>query len=510
MSSNQINNSGTMFRQAKIVDSIGSDCPRLNNNNNNLVVRSRRRFFEWGPCKVTVIPRVPVPRIRRIKKSKHKSRLPGFFHSQLRMMKGNTSSLVRKKSKKAMILEKAKCSINCQLTSSSGPLRHGDRLRIHDLPKELLADILVRLPVKDILRCRSVQKSWNCLVISPVFISLQLNYQKQIVTGNYNQHHPKYLLFHEDDSLRFTVRVDDLQCQEYCKLEFPPGLPNDDVHVWFALSYGLICMSTIRFTSCDRMRNFYLWNPLIKKYKTLPKSPLPSTITRHAWDALAFGFLPEVDDYVVIHIIIKPGLPPHPHSVIIGVYSLKTNSWKKSSQESVFISTIIIDPENVVFINGFAFWVGVDLDKQRTLLCFDTKTDILCEISLPDWIAYLPLVPVIHQFGQSMAYFVWDEEVNHFDMWVLKYDHINEFTWEKKMCVTPSIHVEEEVLGVRNNGDPILAKSNNLISYSLESHQANGFVDSWDRWTPNSPYNGGNGPPYVIRPFVESLVLLND
>ncbi|XP_017240366.1 uncharacterized protein LOC108213134 [Daucus carota subsp. sativus] len=214
MSSNQINNSGTMFRQAKIVDSIGSDCPRLNNNNNNLVVRSRRRFFEWGPCKVTVIPRVPVPRIRRIKKSKHKSRLPGFFHSQLRMMK--------------------------------------------------------------------------------------------------------------------------------------------------------------------------------------------------------------------------------------------------------------------------------------------------------DWIAYLPLVPVIHQFGQSMAYFVWDEEVNHFDMWVLKYDHINEFTWEKKMCVTPSIHVEEEVLGVRNNGDPILAKSNNLISYSLESHQANGFVDSWDRWTPNSPYNGGNGPPYVIRPFVESLVLLND
>ncbi|XP_063945238.1 F-box protein CPR1 [Daucus carota subsp. sativus] len=320
MSSNQINNRGRMFRrQAKIVNPIDSDCPRLNNNNNNLVVRRFRRFFKWCGRNVTVIPRVPVPRIRRIKKSKHKSRLPGFFHSQLRMMKGNTSSLVRKKSKKHGSLEKTKCLINYQVRN---------RLRIHDLPKELLAEILVRLPVKDILRCRSVKKSWNYLVISPVFISLQLNYQKQIATGNYNHHYPKYLLFHEDDSLRLTVRVDDLQCEEYCKLKFLPGLPNDDVNVWFALSYGLICMSTILFTSCDRMRNVYLWNPLIKKYKTLPKSPLPSTKTRHAWEALAFGFLPEVDDYVVIHII-KPGLPPHPHSVIIGVYSLKTNSWKK-------------------------------------------------------------------------------------------------------------------------------------------------------------------------------------
>ncbi|XP_074333424.1 F-box/kelch-repeat protein At3g23880-like isoform X2 [Apium graveolens] len=458
MSSNQINNSGTMFRrQAKIVNSIDNDCPRLNNNNNSLVVRRARRFFKWGSGKIKFIPRVPVPRITNIscrnKKRKHKSRLPGFFHSQLRMMRGNSSSPVLKKSKKAMSLEKPKYLINYQFTSSSGPVlkRHGNRLRIHDLPKELLAEILIRLPVKDILRCRSVQKSWNYFVMSPVFISLQLNYQKQIVTGIYNPHYPKYLLFHEDDSLRLTVRFDDLQCEEYCKLEFLPGLPNDDVDVWFALSYGLICMSTILFTSCDHMRNIYLWNPLVKKYKTLPKSPLPSTKNRQAWEALAFGFLPEVDDYVVIHII-KPCLPPHPHSVIIGVYSLKTNSWKKSSQDNVFISTIISDPDNVVFINGVAFWVGVNSDKQRTLLCFDTKTDILCEISLPDWVAYLPLVPVIHQFGQSMAYFVWDEEVNHFDMWVLKYDHIDEFTWEKKMCVTPSKHVEEEVLGVRNNG----------------------------------------------------------
>ncbi|KAK1371639.1 F-box domain-containing protein [Heracleum sosnowskyi] len=306
----------------------------------------------------------------------------------------------------------------------------------------------------------------------------------------------------DEDNFDFTVRFDDVQCEEYCKLEFLPGLTNHDA--WFVLSYGLICMSTIRLPGRDHNRNIYLWNPLIKKYKTLPESPLPSAKNWEAWEAFAFGFLPEVDDYVVIHII-KPCLPPHPQSVIIGVYSLKTNSWKKSSQDNVFISGISSDQDDVVFINGAAFWVGVNSDKQIILMCFDTKTDTLCEISLPDSVAYWSQVPVIHQFGQSIAYFVWEEGVNHFDMWVLKYDHINEFTWEKKMCVSPSKDVEEEVLGVRNTGDPIL-----VISYSLDCHQANGFVESWDRWTPNSPYKVGYGPPYVIRPFVESLVMLND
>ncbi|KAL8110668.1 hypothetical protein AgCh_026420 [Apium graveolens] len=63
------------------------------------------------------------------------------------------------------------------------------------------------------------------------------------------------------------------------------------------------------------------------------------------------------------------------------------------------------------------------------------------------------------------------------------------------MCVSTSEDVQEEVLGVRNNGEPVLAKSNNFIAYNLDSHEANDFVDSWDRWwTPKSPYQEGYAP----------------
>ncbi|XP_074337676.1 uncharacterized protein LOC141674875 [Apium graveolens] len=123
---------------------------------------------------------------------------------------------------------------------------------------------------------------------------------------------------------------------------------------WFTISYGLICTST----SNSHDRRIYLWIPLIQKYKTLPDSPLPFKQNRKAWEGLAFGFVPEDNDYVV-------------------------------------------------------------------------------------------------------------------------------------------------VLGVRNNAEPILVKSYNLITYGLDNHKANNFVDSWIRWTKDY------FPPYVISPFVESLILLN-
>ncbi|KAK1371634.1 F-box domain-containing protein [Heracleum sosnowskyi] len=379
-----------------------------------------------------------------------------------------------------------------------------DGRRIHDLPMELVAKILKRLPVKYILRCRCVKKSWHSLIQSPMFITLHLNYQKKnIITTTTNRHY-KYLFFQNQFAIKLTIRFDDVNCQEYCKIEFPPSLPK---YAWFAVSYGLVCVSSTLRIDSDYNRNIYLWNPLIQKYKTLPDSPLPSKQDWEEWEALAFGFVPEVNDYVVVHII-KPCLHPNSHSLIIGVYSLNTNSWKKLRRDKVFISRLFSNDDDVVFINGAAYWVGVNLDKHKILMCFDTKTDILSEISLPDWVPP-KLMPVIYPFGQSIAYFVWEHRVNHFDMWVLKDDLINGFVWEKKMCISTGEDVREEVLGVRNNGEPILAKFNNLITYNLDSHEADDFVDSWDRWTPESPYQEGFAPRYVISPFVESLVLFD-
>ncbi|KAK1371535.1 hypothetical protein POM88_037627 [Heracleum sosnowskyi] len=213
----------------------------------------------------------------------------------------------------------------------------------YDLPEELLSEIFKRLPVKYVLRCRAVQKSCTHL---------------------------------------YTVRSDDSQSQEYCTFEYPHDLPP------------------------------YAW--------IIPDSPLPRfSIKEFMWNALAFGFLPEVNDYVVVHVV-KPRSTAQPyeidldddpyesylHSVKIGVYSLKTNSWKEISQDKVFVD--YMHTNRPVFVNGTAFWVGYNSDAEYQLVMyFDTKTNILGQVAVPNWM--MPHLrqshtPNILLSGQSIAY----------------------------------------------------------------------------------------------------------
>ncbi|KAK1371803.1 hypothetical protein POM88_037895 [Heracleum sosnowskyi] len=418
------------------------------------------------------------------------------------------------------------------------------KIPTYDFPEEILSEVFKRLPVKYVLRCGAVQKSWYSLIKSPMFISLHSKHQ--ILTAHVN---PKYLLFHNTSTQLFTVRSDDAQSQEYCTFEYSLDLPNE---AWNAHSNGLVCVSNMFDEKYRYNRkhcynpDIYLWNPLVQKFKAVPDSPLCTFKCKEIkWRALAFGFLPEVNDYVVIHVV-KPKLtsepksfdfcdldPPvayrqYPHSVVIGVYSLNTNSWKKLSQDKVFVDGMTSDQS--VFVNGTAYWVGSsDYELSQLIMCFDTKTNILQKIMLPSWLEIFDrqlINPLIFPFGQSIAYFIEVDEDDakeeedgsgspHLDIWVLKDnmeredDLFGELPWEKKMSVGLSENVWVEVLGIRNNGEPILAKSNNLISYDLDTHEPYDFVESCDRLTPRYDYEEGSKPPFIISPFVETLVLLD-
>ncbi|KAK1371856.1 F-box domain-containing protein [Heracleum sosnowskyi] len=381
---------------------------------------------------------------------------------------------------------------------------------IPELPVEILAEILKRLQVKYILRCMLVQKSWYHLIKSPLFLKLHLEYEEFITH--------KYLFFENYFDGTFTVRYDDVQCEEYCKFRHLPGLPTR--HFWYLTSNGLVCVSRMfnKGKTCNPI--IYLWNPLIQKYKTLPDSPLRRfiplgrpTLKKRKWHALAFGFVPEVSDYVVVHIV-KHCMD----SVMIGVYSLNADSWKIRRHDDVTILSVRHD--NVVFNNGAAFWLGLNLEGRGTVMCFDTKTDILRVISLPALANYELGNPVIHPSGQSIAYFTEvfeddesEDEESFLDMWVLEDDQMNEeSSWVKKMRVNFCIdNLWGPVLGVRNNGEPIIVKEYNFVTYDLDNHEANDFVSSWNHWTPFAYCDMKNNldRPFNICPYVESLVLLD-
>jgi hypothetical protein len=50
---------------------------------------------------------------------------------------------------------------------------------VPELSDEMIVEILVRLPVKFLLRCRAVCKAWRAIVNDPLFVSGVLTYGGQ-------------------------------------------------------------------------------------------------------------------------------------------------------------------------------------------------------------------------------------------------------------------------------------------------------------------------------------------
>ena len=90
-------------------------------------------------------------------------------------------------------------------------------------------------------------------------------------------------------------------------------------------------------------------------------------------------------------------------------------------------------------------------------------------------------------------------------------NHVDGFYWEIKIemkrKLSENVHVE--VLGVRNNGEPIFPKFSNLVSFSVDKRKEYDFAESCNHQTPFSYYDEGCKPPLVIIPFGETLLWLD-
>lgn len=159
------------------------------------------------------------------------------------------------------------------------------------LSEELLMEIMKRLPVKYILRCRCVRKSWYHLLRSSYFISLHSGYQNSL---------HKYLLFFNRDKNYFSLRFDDKQCKEPYELQCPQDLHesfNNRGAIVYETCNGLICLSA------TRMQEVFLWNPALRVSDFLPNFSIPTdndSLTNPITIGLAFGYLAKTNDYKVI------------------------------------------------------------------------------------------------------------------------------------------------------------------------------------------------------------------
>ena len=162
---------------------------------------------------------------------------------------------------------------------------------LNELTDSLVSKILVRLPVKSLMGCIRVCKSWYNLISDPCFIRSHLSQKsadekEYLATGFLRD---RYI----DEYYSFRCKETFL---EKLKVNFPMSRSAWSFKTAGCCN-GLLLMLNLNGYDSD----MYLWNPSIGKYKLLP-SAHATYKNKFRYEGIGLAFLPEVCDYKVIRI----------------------------------------------------------------------------------------------------------------------------------------------------------------------------------------------------------------
>ncbi|KAI9112548.1 hypothetical protein K1719_016471 [Acacia pycnantha] len=164
-----------------------------------------------------------------------------------------------------------------------------------DLPQDIMVEILLKLPVKSLLRCKNLNKSTYALITSHTFIKKHFQLSES---------QPGMLVFHSPTPTSFsatllsdakfpaTLLSDDI-AQHAIDLGLPP--PSEKILseiIPYGPFNGIFCLN---YTYDDSTDELCLWNPATKEVKVLP-SPNHQISLIDDFAIHGFGIVPETND----------------------------------------------------------------------------------------------------------------------------------------------------------------------------------------------------------------------
>ncbi|XP_026444337.1 F-box protein CPR1-like [Papaver somniferum] len=277
--------------------------------------------------------------------------------------------------------------------------QRGGALSTSKIPEELCHEILLRSPVKSVLKCKSVCKSWFFMISNPSFAKFHLQRNKTSNSSNNirlllgtgaDLHSISY------DSLVSSLSSESEEIEDSAVIRMPYPFRLDISRVaLFGSCDGLVFLWLLDnadcfcppendvgyYTGCCGCRKDFLciWNPATREYKKIPQSP---DIDLHYSICICMNGVAydgKNDDYkLVIGICcLKTDLTGQ-----VQIFSLRSNSWLTIHTHYLF--TYSNGPECGVLVNGNLHWLA----KGECGLCIvylDNISDLppFKEIQLP-------------------------------------------------------------------------------------------------------------------------------
>ncbi|XP_065859529.1 F-box/kelch-repeat protein At3g06240-like [Euphorbia lathyris] len=219
------------------------------------------------------------------------------------------------------------------------------------LPQDVIEDILSRLPVKSLLRFKTVSKKWYS------FISENHKFHMKQLSSSSS----KYVIFYQLITLERTIfqysDVDSYACR---RMNFPVEIEKPSRLIGSA--NGLVCVAPLYIGDF-----FFIWNPCTGECKRI-SVPVPDH-TAAGVSLFGFGYDSISDDYKVLG-----NWDSH-----LRFFSLKTKSWKILEHSFEFASAV-----NALPSNGALHWcVGPQITA------FDLANEKIVFLDLPDGIKFV-------------------------------------------------------------------------------------------------------------------------
>ncbi|XP_073028943.1 F-box/kelch-repeat protein At3g06240-like [Primulina eburnea] len=307
------------------------------------------------------------------------------------------------------------------------------------LPEDVIIEILIRLPVKSIVKLRCVSRTWRDLIRSPIFIHRYQNRErkqsvllvKRYTTRQYEDE--AILSFHNPDFPELLVSPY-LSIPVLNDLDFPKIIYSDvqrysDVQIYGPCN-GLVCIPV------DNI--IFLCNPALREFKPLPPPNIPCPKGYEIWAfEFGFGFDPNTGAYKVMQIS-QIGADNYEDFHRFDLYDSASNSWKHIDEKLPMITCL--PSFQTLFGGAFHWYAWEDINDYPYILCFDIRTEAFQLLDFPDDFPEeegLSSLTVLNENLALIGFARWRGELDEIiEIWVMKQYRVKE-SWTKQFVIGP-------------------------------------------------------------------------
>ncbi|KAK4430606.1 F-box/kelch-repeat protein [Sesamum alatum] len=305
----------------------------------------------------------------------------------------------------------------------------GNSGKLVPLSEDVLREILLRLPVKSLVRFSSVNNSWRKLLLSDkTFVYSHL---KHATNNNVNRLTDVLICSdcYPDDLPSFLHTEVDLAHHNLGREDVVDKLKNTALRNPLHLRQDFLVVGCCNGIICLYRKGLFLWNPALHECRALATCAdrwLPDL------DFIVFGYDCRNQDYKV--------LKKHTELKQADLYSLNTNSWKSISCDGLSVENkpSRFTPPNSLEFNGRLHWISECVDGDalvRTLTSFHISEERFDEFPIPNSVPPIKPCGALGVFRGCISVLTRRENRQDYEVWWMKEYGVSK-SWTRALVIT--------------------------------------------------------------------------